>query len=114
VTGQVDIPTAVRPHVSLVTGAANDLSFIIGVYQDSPAGSLVLRLFRLRITAAGRPGSLTGLPRIALPIPTGPTVLAGIRELDATAPGSDLLDSRLITGVPARPAHPRWSRSDGP
>jgi hypothetical protein len=25
----------------------------------------------------------------------GPTVLAGIRELDTTAPGSDLLDSRL-------------------
>jgi hypothetical protein len=69
VTGQVAIPTAVRPPVSLVTGAADDRSFIIGVYQDSPAGSLDLRLFRLRITAAGRAGSLTELPWMALPVP---------------------------------------------
>jgi hypothetical protein len=173
VTGQVAIPTAVRPPASLVTGAADDRSFIIGVYQNGPAGSLDLRLFRLRITAAGRPGSLTELPWMGLPIPpevqgialspdgimlavslryqvplsadplhyggievinlvtgtthlwmsrgwyywpgppswvggdrivaftwwhdigtTGPAVLAGIRELDATAPGRDLLDSR--------------------
>jgi hypothetical protein len=46
VTGQVAIPTAVRPSVSLVTGAADDRSFHIGVYQDGPAGSLDLRLFR--------------------------------------------------------------------
>jgi len=69
VTGQVAIPTAVHPPVLLVTGAADDRSFIIGVYQDGPAGSLDLRLFLLRITAAGRPGSLTGLPWMALAIP---------------------------------------------
>lgn len=33
---------------------------------------------------------------------TGPAVLAGIRDLDTTAPGSDLLDSRLIAAVPGQ------------
>jgi len=166
----------VRPPVPLITAAADDRSFIIGAYQEDPARSLHLRLFRLRITAAGRPGPLTELPGMALPpgvqgmalspdgimlavsvryqVPltadplryggievinlvtgttrtwishgwyywpgppswvdgdrtvaftwwhdigtTGPTVAAGIRELDTTAPGRDLLDSRLIADV---------------
>lgn len=183
VTGQVAIPTAVRPPVPLITVAADDRSFIIGADQEGPARSLHLRLFRLRITAAGRPGPLAELPQTGFPIPpgvqgialspdgimlavslryqvplsadplhyggievinlvtgttqtwmsrgwyywpgppswvggdrmvaftwwhdigtTGPAVPAGIRELDATAPGSHLLDSRLIVGVPGPPS----------
>jgi hypothetical protein len=185
VTGQVAIPDALAPSTGLrVTGSADDRSFIIGTYEAGPGGperSLYFRLFRLRITAGGRPGPLTELPggtitalskvvdlgvpgmalspdgtRLAVslqyqapsfePLPyagievinlvtgtirtwishryfyyPGPPswvngdrmiaftwwheasilgpVLTGIRELDTAAPGSDLLDSRLIPGV---------------
>jgi hypothetical protein len=178
-TGQAAVPSAERPAVSVITAAADDRSFIIGAYETGPAGSIVCRFFRLRITAAGRPGPLTELPEvvpsmagvqgIALspggtmlavslsyqgpsmePLPYGgievinlvtgatrtwishayyywpgppswvggdrmigfswwhdvswhgPTVLAGIRQLDVAAPGRDLLDSRLIPGVAGR------------
>ena len=64
VTGQAAVPSAERPAVSMVTAAADDRSFIIGAYETGPAGSIVCRFFRLRITVAGRPGPLTELPEV--------------------------------------------------
>jgi hypothetical protein len=74
VTGQVAIPSSARPAVSVVTAAADDRSFIIGAYQNGPAGSLDLRFFRLRITAGGRPGPLTELPGAVPFVPALPSV----------------------------------------
>jgi hypothetical protein len=74
VTGQVAVPSAARPAVSVVTAAADDRSFIIGAYDTGPAGSLDFRFFRLRITAGGLPGPLTELPGAVPFLPSSPSV----------------------------------------
>jgi hypothetical protein len=68
VTGQVTIPSAAHSAVLLVTGAADDRSFIVGADETGPAGSVDLRLFRLDLTAAGQPGTLTELPGVMVPV----------------------------------------------
>jgi len=68
VTGQVTIPSAAHSAVPLVTGAADDRSFIVGADETGPAGSVALRLFRLHLTAGGRLGPLTELPGVIVPV----------------------------------------------
>jgi hypothetical protein len=111
VTGQVTIPSAAHSAVSLVTGAADDRSFIVGADETGPAGSVDLRLFRLHLTSGGRPGyrnhpglditrvvllaraAVLGSRLVAFTWwhdigPTGPTVSVGLRQLDTAT--SDL------------------------
>jgi hypothetical protein len=64
VTGTVQVPS-IAQDVAFVTGATDDRSFIIGAYESqnltSPGGAFGLRLFRLSISASGKPGHLTEL-----------------------------------------------------
>jgi hypothetical protein len=76
VTGAVTVPAVVRADVADITAAADDRSFIIGAYDVDPAGTMDYRLFRLRISASGRPAPLTELLVIALPRPA--TTVGGI------------------------------------
>jgi hypothetical protein len=66
VTGTVTVPWAVGVNaLTLVTAAADDRSFILSAYRDqSPdnvGGGFDVRLFRLGISADGKPGHLTEL-----------------------------------------------------
>jgi hypothetical protein len=65
-TGTVTVPAFVHYPIALVTAAADDRSFVIGAYAgqapDSLGGGLDVRLFRLGISADGKPGPLTELP----------------------------------------------------
>ncbi|MGH3150880.1 MAG: hypothetical protein ACRDOB_09130 [Streptosporangiaceae bacterium] len=101
VTGTVQVPSIVQdpgfvPYADagFVTAAADDRSFIIGAYQSpgraSPGWTLDLRLFRLRISAAGKPGRLTELAAA----PVGGADFQGI----ALSPDGKLLAVSLISG----------------
>jgi hypothetical protein len=65
VTGTVTVPSFRVDNLTLVTAAADDRSFIIGAYESqTPAnlgGGFNLRLFRLSISADGKPGHLSEL-----------------------------------------------------
>ncbi len=84
VTGQVAVPSAGRPTVSVVAAAADGRSFVVGAYLAGPAGRLDFRLFRLPITAGGRPGPLTELPGT---VPSVPASVQGIPAESATVQG---------------------------
>jgi hypothetical protein len=65
VTGTVMVPSFRVDNMTLVTAAADDRSFIIGAYEGQATanlgGGFNLRLFRLGISAEGKPGHLTEL-----------------------------------------------------
>ena len=69
VTGAVTVPAVVRPDIAAITAAADDRSFIISNYDIGPAGTIDYPLFRLRISATGRPAPLAELLVIPLPVP---------------------------------------------
>jgi hypothetical protein len=104
VTGRVAIPSAMRPAVSLVTSAADDRSFVIGAYETGPAGSLDLRLFRLHITAGGRPGPLTQLPGVAIPALSKVEAVA-IEGIALSPDGTTLAVSLQYQGPSMEPLH---------
>jgi hypothetical protein len=70
-TGAVAIPSADHPGVASITAAADGRSFIIGAYVGGAEYTFDYRLFRLRISAAGRPAALSELQVIPLPRGTG-------------------------------------------
>jgi DNA-directed RNA polymerase specialized sigma24 family protein len=76
VTGAVTVPAVVRPDIATITAAADDRSFIIGTYDIDPAGTMDYRLFRLRISASGRPAPPTEL--LVIPLPRPATTVGGI------------------------------------
>jgi hypothetical protein len=66
VTGTVTVPSFHVDNLTFVTAAADDRSFIISTYQsqtpDNLGGGFNPRLFRLGISADGKPGHLSELP----------------------------------------------------
>jgi hypothetical protein len=65
VTGTVKVPTPLAVPVLNAAAAPDDRSFIIGAHGFDSAGWPDYRLFRLRISASGKPGQLTELPYLA-------------------------------------------------
>jgi hypothetical protein len=73
ITGTVKIVTDDNPAPVTVTAAPDDRSFIIGTYEHDPKGTKATgnqeyRLFRLPISADGKPGHLTELPPYPVPV----------------------------------------------
>jgi hypothetical protein len=107
VTGQVAIPATARTAVVLVTAAADDRSFVIGGYETGPAGSLDMRFFRLRLGAGGRPGPLTELPRVAVPLLTGvrDSAVQGVTGIALSPDGTMLAVSLQYQAPSMEPLH---------
>jgi hypothetical protein len=101
IIGTAGVPTD-DPYVA-VTAAPDDRSFIIGAYEPDPASPVtqyqVYRLFRLPLSADGKPGHLTELP-------VYPPARYGGATGIALSPDGKLLALSLIYGPSVSIARP--------